>query len=397
MLKNKRIILGVCGSIAAYKAAFLTRLLVKAGAEVKVVMTPAAASFVSPLTFSTLSKNPVNSEYFNAETGDWNNHVELALWADLLLIAPATAHTIASMASGLCDNLLMAVWLSAKCPVMVAPAMDLDMYRHPTFLRNINALKQMNVEVIESGHGELASGLIGEGRMEEPEQILSLVVKKLGSPDFKGRKILVNAGPTYEFIDPVRFIGNLSSGKMGYSLAEELANRGAEVHLVSGPVSIQTSHPGIHLYHITGADEMYETCTELFPNMDAAILSAAVADYKPAQKASAKIKKKSDTMELELVKTPDTLAALGKIKKGQILIGFALETDREEQNAKEKLEKKNLDAIVLNSLNDKGAGFMSDTNKITLIDNKGEKVNFELKSKKAVAADIADYLSRRLK
>lgn len=397
MLKNKKIILGVCGSIAAYKSAFLTRLLVKAGAEVRVVLTPAAASFVSPLTFSTLSKNPVLSEYFNPETGDWNNHVELALWADLVLIAPATAHTVASMASGLCDNLLLAVWLSAKCPVMIAPAMDLDMYRHPTFVRNIESLKQMKVRVIESGHGELASGLVGEGRMEEPEHILETVVRLFGPGEFEGKKILVNAGPTYEFLDPVRFIGNLSSGKMGYSIAEELADRGAEVHLVSGPVSIRTSHPGIQVYAVTGADEMYEKCTKLFPKMNAAILSAAVADYKSASTETAKIKKKSDNMILPLVKTPDTLAALGKLKKKQVLIGFALETDQEEKNAREKLEKKNLDAIVLNSLNDKGAGFMSDTNKITLIDNKGENIKFELKSKKAVASDIADYLARRLK
>lgn len=392
MLKNKKILLGVCGSIAAYKSAFLIRLLVKEGAEVRVIMTPSAAAFISPLTLSTLSKNPVHTEYFNSKDGTWNNHVELALWADVLLIAPATANTLAAMSVGLCYNLLLAVWLSAKSKVCVAPAMDLDMYLHPTTNDNLKRLSSMGVQIIPAETGELASGLSGQGRMAEPENILAFLNNMFQPGDFTGKKILINAGPTHEYIDPVRFIGNMSSGKMGISLAEEVANRGGHVVLVLGPVSLHVNHPNIEVLEVTGAEEMFEKCTQYFPQCDGAILAAAVADYRPESKSDIKIKKKSDQLNLTLVKTPDTLAELGKMKKqNQVLFGFALETDNELENALKKLNSKNLDSIVLNSLRDETAGFGKDTNKITIIDKSLGAIPFDTKSKKEVAKDIADH------
>lgn len=392
MLKNKKILLGVCGSIAAYKSAFLIRLLVKAGAEVRVVMTPSAADFISPLTLATLSKNPVHTTYFNAEDGTWNNHVELALWADVLLIAPASANTIAAMAAGLCDNLLLAVWLSAKSKVMVAPAMDLDMYQHPTTRRNLDTLASMGVAVIPAESGELASGLSGQGRMAEPENILTFLQEQDPLQDFAHKKILVNAGPTHEFIDPVRFIGNMSSGKMGICIAEEIAQRGGQVILVLGPVATTPSHPNIQVIKVVEAEEMYRECTHIFPDCDGAILAAAVADYRPEFKSDTKIKKKTDQMDLSLVKTPDTLAELGRLKSHkQVLFGFALETNNELENARKKLSQKNLDSIVLNSLNDELAGFGKDTNKITIIDKSNQETRFDAKSKKEVAKDIVNH------
>jgi len=390
MLTNKNILLGVCGSIASYKSASLVRLLVKAGANVRVVMTKDACNFITPLTLSTLSKNPVLSNYSDSETGSWNNHVELGLWGDLMIIAPASANTLAKLANGLCDNLLTAVYLSAKCPVYFAPAMDLDMWKHPATQKNISSLISFGNTMIQPGFGELASGLTGEGRMAEPEAILEFLSNELKKKlPLKSKKALVTAGPTYEAIDPVRFIGNHSSGKMGFAIAEELAALGASVVLITGPTSLRLNNPNIKRIDITSAAEMLEAALNNFPGTDISILSAAVADYQPKDISLSKIKKDSSEFQIDLIKTPDILATLGNEKKtGQILVGFALETNNEEENAIKKLEKKNLDFIVLNSLRDEGAGFKNDGNKVTIIDRKLNKQIFELKPKTEVAADI---------
>ena len=395
MMKGKKIVLGVTGSIAAYKAALLVRLLVKEGAEVQVVMTPAAKEFITPLTLSTLSGRPVLSEFFNNDSGSWHSHVELGLWADAMVIAPATASTLGKMASGVADNLLVTTYLSMKAPVFIAPAMDLDMYAHPSTVRNIEILKGYGNRVIEATAGELASHLSGKGRMEEPENIVKALRDFfLTGSELGGKKILITAGPTYEKIDPVRFIGNYSSGKMGFAIAEECARRGADVTLVAGPVSLSTPHPAIRRVDVESAREMCEAATSAFPSCDAAVLCAAVADYRPAVQADRKIKRTSDGMTIELEANPDIAAKLGKAKKeGQCMVGFALETNDGEENARLKLAKKNLDFIVLNSLEDKGAGFACDTNKVTIID-KENKSEYPLKSKKGVAKDIVDYLAK---
>lgn len=399
MLKGKKILLGVCSGIAAYKASFLTRLLVKAGAEVQVIMTPGAKEFITPLTLSTLSKNPVYSEFTSGQNGEWNNHVELGLKADLILIAPATANTIAKMANGMCNNLLLAVYLSARCPVMFAPAMDLDMLKHPATQNNIQMLKAFGNILIPPTTGELASGLKGEGRLAEPEEIMKFVEhffdrkKKL-----LGKKVLISAGPTYEAIDPVRFIGNHSSGKMGVALAEEAAKAGAKVTIVLGPGSVEPTNPDIKVLYIESAQEMYNTCTRLFKTHDIAIMSAAVADYRPSKVSVTKIKKQEAELTIQLEPTPDTLAALGKLKtKNQLLVGFALETNNEVENAKKKLKNKNLDFVVLNSLKDKNAGFRHNTNKISIVDSNNKISNFELKSKDEVAQDIIAHLIKKTK
>ena len=398
MLKGKHIILGVTGSIAAYKAATLTRLLVKEGASVKVVMTPLAKEFITPLTMATLSKSPIMVDFYNPENGDWNSHVDLGLWADLYLIAPASANTIGKMAGGIADNLLLTTYLSAKCPVMVAPAMDLDMYKHPATQRNLKVLQSFGNIIIEPESGELASGLIGKGRMEEPEKIVSFITDYFArQADFKGKKVVVTAGPTYEKIDPVRFIGNYSSGKMGLAIAEELAGRGAEVVLVCGPVNLKTCHPAIRRVDVESAAQMYEVTSKEFVNSDVAVLSAAVADFTPKEKADHKIKRGKDDLLLELLPTKDIAAELGRIKTvSQLLVGFALETNDEEMNALSKMQRKNLDMIVLNSLNDKGAGFSVDTNKVTILDKAGDKTVYELKTKVEVAKDIVDQIASRL-
>lgn len=389
MLNNKNIILGVCGSIAAYKSAFLVRLLVKAGANVKVILTPDGANFITPLTLATLSKNPVYTQYFEEETGVWSNHVELGLWADLIIIAPISANTLAKLATGICDNLLTAVYLSAKCPVYVAPAMDLDMWKHETTQNNIERVIRFGNTVIAPANGELASGLWGAGRMAEPEEIVSFLdnaIKK--SMPLYGKKVMVTAGPTYEAIDPVRFIGNHSSGKMGFALADELAKLGAEVTLIAGPTA-QKADQTLKRINVVSAQEMFDACTAAFAETDITVMCAAVADYRPKQVATQKIKKQDSGLFLELEKTTDILAFLGAVKKThQILVGFALETNDEENYAKGKLEKKNLDLVVLNSLNDKGAGFKSDTNKITIFNKALERTVFEMKSKTDVAKDI---------
>lgn len=393
MLENKNIILGVCGSIAAYKSAILVRLLVKAGANVKVILTADAANFITPLTLATLSKNPVYTQYFDAETGVWSNHVELGLWADFLVVAPASANTLAKMATGICDNLLTAVYLSAKCPVFVAPAMDLDMWKHESTQQNIEKLLSYENEVIPPGKGELASGLYGEGRMAEPEEIVSFLtdVARKGLP-LLGKKVLVTAGPTYEAIDPVRFIGNHSSGKMGFAIAEVFAGLGAEVTLISGPTA-ETATAKVKRIDVVSAADMLKACETEFPHSEIMVMSAAVADYTPVTAASQKIKKTNPEFSLELKKTTDILATLGQTKTAQqILVGFALETENEEAYAKAKLNRKNLDLIVLNSLNDKGAGFKGDTNKITIFNKAAEKVVFEMKSKTEVAKDICNEI-----
>jgi len=394
MLRGKRIILGVCGGIAAYKSAVLTRLLIKQGAEVRVILTPSAEAFITPLTLSTLSRNPVLSSFSKPETGEWINHVELGLWGDALVIAPATANTIAKMAGGICDNLLLAVYLSARCPVFVAPAMDLDMLAHASTQDNIQKIRDFGNHIIDATHGELASGLIGTGRMAEPEEIVQrLEAFYSANQPLAGKTVLVTAGPTYEAIDPVRFIGNHSSGKMGFAIAEELANQGATVNLVCGPTHEHTNHPHINVKSVMSAEEMFNACTALFPTCDITVLAAAVADYKPSSVADQKIKKKDSTMTLDLTKTHDIAAALGKLKhNGQIVVGFALETEDEHNNAIKKLESKNFDLIVLNSLNDNGAGFGHDTNKITIINRKRESKSFSLKEKQAVAKDIVQAI-----
>lgn len=390
VLKGKHILLGISAGIAAYKTAFLVRNFVKAGAEVRVVMTPASKEFVTPLTLSTLSKNAVYSAFY-AEEGEkeWNNHVDLALWADLIVIAPATANTLSKMVKGTCDNLLLAVYLSAKSPVYFAPSMDLDMYQHPATQENIEKLQQFGNIFIPPGHGELASGLVGEGRMAEPEEIVSFIENNLLSQlPLRNKKVLITAGPTYEAIDPVRFIGNYSSGKMGFALAEEAAILGASVVLITGPTSLKTTASGIHRIDVTSADEMYQAVHQYFSQMDIAIFAAAVADYKPMEVASQKIKKTGGNLNIALQPTPDILASAGKIKKKQFLVGFALETDNELANAQDKLKRKNLDMVVLNSLKDEGAGFRKDTNKITVIHKNEQLVRFEMKNKDAVAKDI---------
>ncbi|KEQ31591.1 phosphopantothenoylcysteine decarboxylase [Pedobacter antarcticus 4BY] len=389
MLNNKNIILGVCGSIAAYKAATLVRLLVKSGANVKVILTADAANFITPLTLATLSKNPVYTKYFEEETGVWSNHVELGLWADYMIIAPASANTLAKMAGGLCDNLLTAVYLSAKCPVYFAPAMDLDMWKHESTATNISKLQSFGNVLISPNSGELASGLFGAGRMAEPEEIISFLQERiLSSLPLAGVKVMVTAGPTYEPIDPVRFIGNHSSGKMGFAIADEFAGLGAEVTLISGPSAMQ-SVQRVNRIDVTTAAEMLEACQANFEVSKITVMSAAVADYTPAQVATQKIKKSDDDLKIELKKTIDILATLGKRKQeGQILVGFALETQNEEEHAKGKLVKKNLDLIVLNSLNDPGAGFQKDTNKISIFNRDFEKQVFNTKSKTEVAKDI---------
>ena len=393
-----KIILGVSGSIAAYKAALLTRLWIKRGDEVRVLITEAATDFISPLTLSTLSKNEVLTELRSGS--GWNNHVELGLWADAIVIAPATANSLAKLANGLCDNLLSAVYLSARCPVFVAPAMDLDMWRHPATLSNLQRLQAHGVRVIPVGHGELASGLVGDGRMAEPEEIVAFVDGALAGHTgetlpLAGKKALVTAGPTHEPLDPVRFIGNSSTGKMGIALAEELARQGASVTLVLGPTHLRPTHPGVHVEQVVSASEMYHACTAAFPQCDIAVLAAAVADYKPRTYSETKIKKKNDDLTLELAKTVDIAASLGRDKKeGQILVGFALETNDEIAHAREKLAKKNLDFIVLNSLRDAGAGIGFDTNKITILRRDGSQTDFDLKSKTAVAADIVAEIIR---
>jgi phosphopantothenoylcysteine decarboxylase / phosphopantothenate---cysteine ligase len=397
MLSGKKIILGVSGSIAAYKSAILTRLLVKAGTEVKVIMTDSAKDFITPLTLSTLSKNPVLSSFKKDETGEWHNHVDLGLWADALVVAPASANTLAKMANGLCDNLLQAVYLSCRTDVFFAPAMDLDMLQHPATVANIEKLKHFGNHLITPGVGELASGLVGAGRMAEPEEIVAHLSKHFNTQSLlKGKKVLVTAGPTHEAIDPVRFIGNHSSGKMGFAIAEALADKGAIVNLVSGPTQQHTKHPRITVTSVTSAEQMYQACSSIFPQADITVLSAAVADYKPAVKAEQKIKKKDEVMTIELTKTLDIAASLGKLKhNGQIIVGFALETEHEQDNALKKLESKNFDMIVLNSLNDKGAGFGHDTNKITIIDRKQTRT-FDLKTKKEVAEDIVQSIVEKV-
>lgn len=391
VLNGKKILLGVSGGIAAYKTATLVRLFIKAGAHVQVIMTPASKDFVTPLTLSTLSKNPVHSSFFNQDDEDavWNNHVELALWADFMLVAPATANTLSKMATGNCDNLLIATYLSAKCPVYFAPAMDLDMYKHPSTLSSFAALKQYGNIMIPAENGELASGLSGEGRMAEPENIVAFLEADLESKlPLKGKKILVTAGPTYEAIDPVRFIGNHSSGKMGFDIANEAASLGAEVFLIAGPTHLKVKNSLIKVVDVVSAQEMYDACHLYFNEVDAAIAAAAVADYRPKFVADQKIKKNTVEFSIDLEKTKDILSSLGAIKKNQFLIGFALETENEIENAKLKIQKKNLDLIVLNSLQDKGAGFKKETNKVTFIDKNFEIEPMELKSKESVAADI---------
>ncbi|MCI9845080.1 bifunctional phosphopantothenoylcysteine decarboxylase/phosphopantothenate--cysteine ligase CoaBC [Flavobacterium pectinovorum] len=391
VLNGKKILLGISGGIAAYKTASLVRLFIKAGAHVQVIMTPASKDFVTPLTLSTLSKNPVHSSFFNEDDQDavWNNHVDLALWADLMLIAPATANTLSKMVTGNSDNLLVATYLSAKCPVYFAPAMDLDMYKHPSTLSSFATLKQFGNVMIPAENGELASGLSGEGRMAEPENIIAFLEADLESKlPLKGKKILITAGPTYEAIDPVRFIGNHSSGKMGFDIAKEAANLGASVVLISGPTNLKVKNSLIEVVNVVSAQEMYDACHLYFDNVDVAIAAAAVADYRPKVIAVQKIKKADDEFSIELEKTKDILASLGKIKKSQFLIGFALETENEIENAKLKIQKKNLDLIVLNSLQDKGAGFQQPTNKVTFIDKEFKIEPMDLKSKESVAVDI---------
>jgi phosphopantothenoylcysteine decarboxylase/phosphopantothenate--cysteine ligase len=391
VLSGKKILLGVSGGIAAYKTATLVRLFIKAGAHVQVIMTPASKDFVTSLTLSTLSKNPVHSTFHDEkdENAEWNNHVELGLWADLMVIAPATANTLSKMVNGNCDNLLIATYLSAKCPVYFAPAMDLDMYKHPSTVASFNTLRQFGNSIIPAETGELASGLSGEGRMAEPENIVAFLEKDLESKlPLRGKKILITAGPTYEAIDPVRFIGNHSSGKMGYDIAARSAELGASVILISGPTHLNTQNSVIHLIRVNSAQEMYEACHEHYNSVDVAICAAAVADYKPKHVSEQKIKKTETALTIELEKTHDILASLGRIKKNQYLIGFALETENEIENAKLKIQKKNLDLIVLNSLLDEGAGFGKATNKITFIDNNFVVEPMELKSKELVANDI---------
>ena len=409
MLENKKIVLGITGSIAAYKACILARLLIKKGAEVQVVMTPAAKEFMTPLTLATLTQKPVVSEFFDRRDGSWHSHVNLGLWADAMLIAPASASTIGKMANGIADNMLVTTYLSMKqsptsegkvnTPVFVAPAMDLDMYAHPSTQANLQKLQSYGNHIIEPATGFLASKLEGKGRMEEPEKIVEVLEQFFAKQQkLAGKKVLITAGPTYEKIDPVRFIGNYSSGKMGFALAEVCAEQGAEVTLVSGPVMLQTKHPGIKRIDVESAQQMYEAATKHFPKADIAILCAAVADFTPKTTADKKIKRKGDNLKLELQPTKDIAAALGAVKKKkQVLVGFALETDNEQKNAKEKMERKNFDFIVLNSLQDKGAGFRVDTNKVTIIGRHNDLTAYDIKSKREVAEDIIGYVIQNSK
>jgi phosphopantothenoylcysteine decarboxylase/phosphopantothenate--cysteine ligase len=391
-LKGKHIVLGITGSIAAYKAAYLTRLFIKAEAEVQIVITPAGKEFITPVTLSALTGKPVVSEFFTANDGTWHSHVDLGLWADVMVVAPATASTLGKMANGIADNMLITTYLSMKSPVFIAPAMDMDMFAHPSTVRNIELLRSYGNHIFEPASGELASHLVGKGRMEEPEAIFAAIERFFDQQaSLSKKKILITAGPTYEKIDPVRFIGNYSSGKMGFALAEACAMRGATVTLVSGPVALTANHPNITRIDVESADEMFEEAVNAFPEMDAAILCAAVADYRPQEQAVEKIKRTAGNLTIHLAPNKDIAAELGRQKKnGQILVGFALETNDEEQNALKKIEKKNLDFIVLNSLNDAGAGFRHDTNKITIIGKDGQKKEFPLKSKKDSANDIVD-------
>jgi phosphopantothenoylcysteine decarboxylase/phosphopantothenate--cysteine ligase len=397
MLENKKIVLGITGSIAAYKACVLARLLIKKGAEVQVVMTPSAKEFITPLTLATLTQKPVVSEFFDRRDGSWHSHVSLGLWADAMLVAPASASTIGKMANGIADNMLVTTYLSMKAPVFVAPAMDLDMYAHPTTQANLKKLASYGNHIIEPGTGFLASKLEGKGRMEEPEKIVEALEQFFASQQkLAGKKVLITAGPTYEKIDPVRFIGNYSSGKMGFALAETCAEQGAEVTLVSGPVMLQTNHPNIHRIDVESANEMYEAATKHFPKADITILCAAVADFTPKTTADKKIKRKGDDLTIMLQPTQDIAAALGATKKKkQVLVGFALETDNELNNAKDKMKRKNFDFIVLNSLQDKGAGFRVDTNKVTIIDKHNGITAYDTKSKKEVAKDIIEAIYNR--
>jgi len=396
-LTGKNILIGITGSIAAYKAAMLVRLLVREGAAVQVLMTPYAKEFITPLTLATLSKNPILVDFFNPENGDWNSHVDLGNWADLYLLAPATANTMGKMAHGIADNLLLTTYLSAKCDVMVAPAMDLDMYKHPANLRNIETLRSYGNTIIEAATGELASGLEGKGRMEEPARILEQVKQHFASKKkLADRRFVVTAGPTYERIDPVRFIGNYSSGKMGYALADALAALGASVDLISGPVSMQPKNRSVHVIRVASADEMYEQAVQRFKGSDGAVLAAAVSDYKPARQYDQKVKRTTDSLSLELEPTRDIAQKLGSVKNdSQLLVGFALETQDEVANAQKKIHNKNLDWIVLNSLNEEGAGFQVDTNKISIIDRDGRQEEYSLKSKKEVARDIAQKMTEK--
>lgn len=400
-LNGKKIVLGITGSIAAYKSCLIIRQLIKKGAEVQVVITPAGKEFITPITLSALTHKPVISEFFSQRDGTWNSHVDLGLWADAMLIAPATASTIGKMANGIADNMLITTYLSMKAPVFVAPAMDLDMYAHPSTQNNLQTLISYGNHIVEPGTGFLASELIGKGRMEEPENIVAQLEEFFDIPnrDMEGRRVLITAGPTYEKIDPVRFIGNYSSGKMGFALAEECARRGAEVEMVCGPVSIDFSkkYENIHRTNVESAQQMYEACKALFPSVDAGILCAAVADFTPETVADKKIKRTGDDMVVRLKPNPDIAASLGQVKTGaQVLVGFALETNDEESNAQTKLKKKNFDFIVLNSLRDKGAGFRTDTNKVTIITEE-EKQEYPLKSKVEVAQDIINKLVATLK
>ncbi len=394
VLSGKKIILGISGGIAAYKTASFVRLLIKAGAQVQVIMSPASCAFITPLTLATLSKRPVYTQ-FEKDFGEWTNHVELGLWADLMIMAPATANTLSKMANGLCDNLLLATYLSAKCPVFFAPAMDLDMFAHPSTTENIRKLKSYGNIEIESAYGELASGLVGQGRMAEPEDMLQTITdffNNVSTLDLKGKKVVITAGPTYEPIDPVRFIGNHSTGKMGFDVANEAAKRGADVVLITGPTSLKTTHDSIQVVKVLSAKEMYQACHNVFNSANIVIGAAAVADYRPKVVADQKIKKNDEEFTIVLEKNPDILASLGAIKTNQFLVGFALETENEIEYAKSKLKKKNLDLIVLNSLNDQGAGFGKPTNKVTFINKDFSIFPQELKSKEAVAKDIIDQI-----
>ena len=397
ILKGKKIVLGITGSIAAYKAAYLIRAFIKKGAEVQVVITPSGKEFITPITLSALTSKPVISEFFSQRDGTWNSHVDLGLWADAMIIAPATASTIGKMANGIADNMLITTYLSMKAPVFVAPAMDLDMFAHPSTQKNLDTLRSYGNHIIEPGEGELASHLTGKGRMEEPDNIVRILETFFEKKDILSkRKIVITAGPTYEKIDPVRFIGNYSSGKMGYALAEECATRGAKVTLISGPVQLQTQHPNIYRIDVESAEEMYHTALKEYADADAGILCAAVADFTPENVSEHKIKREKDDLILRLKPTQDIAAALGEKKKSnQILVGFALETNNEAEHAKDKLQRKNLDFIVLNSLRDSGAGFRHDTNKISIIDGK-ETISYPLKSKKEVATDIVERLVKEL-
>ena len=399
-LKGKKILLAISGGIAAYKMNYLVRDFVKKGAEVKVILTPSAENFVTKVTLSTLSKNAVYSDFYD-QNGTWNSHVELALWADVLLVAPCTANTLAKMVHGICDNLVIATYMSAKCPVFIAPAMDLDMYAHPSTKENLEKAERFGHHIIPAEFGELASGLEGQGRLAEPETILQKIEDFFTQPlpqshSLEGKTVLITAGPTYEAIDPVRFIGNHSSGKMGFSLAEEAVKRGAKVILISGSTSQKTDHKNIEIHRVTSAKEMYDEVFKYYEKVDIAIASAAVADYAPKIVAKEKIKKSEEEFTIELVKNPDILKTMGEKKTHQFLVGFALETQNEEENAKSKLQKKNLDMIVLNSLRDEGAGFQKDTNKVKILTHSEQK-EFSLKSKDEVAKDILDFVETQLK